>query len=209
MVETKEEFYKRVGLMNKAGFGKKPALIVVDVQKGFTLPECPLGGGLDEMIENINDVVAVARKKNVPIIYTVVAWRPDSEDGGMILKKIPSLKPFTLGSRWAELDDRMDYDPTKDYFIIKKHFSCFFGTELITILISHGIDTCILVGDSTSGCIRSTAISSSAYGFYTIVPYECVGDRSPEAHAANLFDINAKFGDVVPKQEVIDYLNSL
>ena len=209
MVESKEELYKRVGIGTRAGFGKKPAVIVIDVQKGFTLAESPLGGGLDEMIENIKDVVAVAKGKNVPIIYTVVAWRPDSEDGGMILKKIPSLKPFTLGSRWAELDDRMDYNPDKDYFIIKKHFSCFFGTELLNILISHGIDTCILVGDSTSGCVRSTAISSAAHGFYTIVPLECVGDRSADAHAANLFDINAKFGDVVQKQEVIDYLNKL
>lgn len=209
MAETKEELYKKVGIGNRAGFGKRPALIVIDVQKGFTLPECPLGGGLDEMIENIKDVVAVAKKKNVPVIYTVVAWRPDSGDGGMILKKIPSLKPFTIGSRWAELDDRMDYDPTKDYFIIKKHFSCFHGTELVNILIDHGIDTCILIGDSTSGCVRSTAIYSAAYGFYTIVPIECVGDRSADAHQANLFDINAKFGDVVSKQEVIDYFDNL
>lgn len=209
MEESKQDLYKRVGIGNRAGFGKKPALIVIDVQKGFTLSECPLGGGLDEVIANINDVVAVAKKKNVPVIYTVVAWRPDSEDGGMILKKIPSLKPFTIGSRWAELDDRVDYNPAKDFFIIKKHFSCFFGTELLQILISHNIDTCILVGDSTSGCVRSTAISSAAHGFYTIVPYECVGDRSKEAHEANLFDINGKFGDVVQKQEVIDYFNRL
>lgn len=207
--ETKAELYKRVGIGTRAGFGKKPALIVIDVQKGFTLDESPLGGGLDDMIENINDVVAVAKKKDVPVIYTVVAWRPDSGDGGMILKKIPPLKPFTIGSRWAELDDRMDYNPDKDYFIIKKHFSCFFGTELLNILISHGIDTCIFVGDSTSGCVRSTVISSSAHGFYTIVPLECVGDRSADAHEANLFDINSKFGDVVPKKEVIDYLNNL
>ena len=92
--ETKAELYKRVGIGTRAGFGKKPALIVIDVQKGFTLDECPLGGGLDEMIENINDVVGVAKKKNVPIIYTVVAWRPDSGDGGMILKKIPPLSPL-------------------------------------------------------------------------------------------------------------------
>lgn len=207
--ESKQSLYQRVGIGNRVGFGKIPALVVIDVQKGFTLDECPLGGGLDEVIENIKDVVAVGKKKGVPVIYTVVAWRPDSGDGGMILKKIPSLKTFTIGSRWAELDDRMDYDPEKDFFIIKKQFSCFFGTELLNILISHGVDTCILLGDSTSGCVRSTAISSAAHGFYTIVPIECVGDRSQEAHEANLFDINAKFGDVVEKQEVIDYLNSL
>lgn len=206
-METKQDLYKRVGIGTRAGFGKRPALIVIDVQKGFTLSECPLGGGLDEVIKNIQEVVAVAKKKNVPVIYTVVAWRPDGGDGGMILKKIPSLKSFTIGSRWAELDDRMDYDPEKDFFIIKKHFSCFFGTELLNILISHGVDTCIFLGDSTSGCVRSTVISSAAHGFYTIVPIECVGDRSQDAHEANLFDINAKFGDVVQKQEVIDYLN--
>jgi maleamate amidohydrolase len=206
---NKEDLYKRLGIGTRVGFGKKAALVVIDIQKGFTLDESPLGGGLDDMIENVNDVVALAKKKNVPIIYTVVAWRPDSGDGGMILKKIPPLKPFTIGSRWAELDDRMDYDPDKDYFIIKKQFSCFFGTELLNILISHGIDTCILVGDSTSGCVRSTAISSAAHGFHTIVPLECVGDRSQDAHEANLFDINAKFGDVVQKQEVLDYLNNL
>ena len=93
--------------------------------------------------------------------------------------------------------------------IIKKHFSCFFGTELISILISCGIDTVVLVGVSTSGCVRSTAISSSAYGFYTIIPLECVADRSTEIHKGNLFDINAKFGDVVPLEEVVDYFNKL
>jgi len=209
MAEQKEELYKKVGIGNRAGFGKKPALVVIDVQKGFTLPECPLGGGLDDMIANIRDVVAVAKKKKVPVIYFVVAWRPDLGDGGMILKKIPSLKTFTIGSRWAELDDRMDYDPATDYFIVKKHFSAFHGTELLTILIDHNIDTVIYVGDSTSGCVRSTVTFSSAYGFYTIIPEECVGDRSADAHRANLFDINSKFGDVVSKQEVIDYLNKL
>jgi len=206
MAEDKEKFYKSIGLAARIGFGQKPAVLVIDIQKAFTDPECPLGGGLDEVIKNAVQVINVAKEKNIPVIYTFVAYMPDFSDGGIWDLKVPALKQITLGSKWAELDDRMPYESGKDYLINKKMFSAFFGTPLLSILQHHKVDTVILVGDSTSGCIRGTSNDGLNYGYRVIVPIECVGDRSKEAHEANLFDINGKIGDVVPMGEVITYL---
>jgi len=210
MSERKEELYSRVGIGGRIGFGEKPAVVVIDIQKAFTDPRCPLGGGLDEMVENTIKVINLAKEKNVPTIYTVVAWKPDFSDGGGLYGiKFPSLRQITLGSEWAELDDRLPYDAEKDYFIIKKQSSAFFGTHLLLILTNYRIDTLILTGDSTSGCVRCTAQDGLMYGYRVIVPQECVADRSKEAHESNLFDINAKIGDVVSMAEVIAYLQRL
>jgi len=209
MPETKEEFYKRIGMGRRIGFGQKPVVLAIDIQKGFTDPACPLGGNLDEMVKNAVTVINIAKERNVPVIYTVVAYMPDMSDAGIWGIKIPALKEFTIGSKWTELDDRMPYEPGKDFFIVKKMFSCFFGTQLLSILEYHKVDTIIAMGDSTSGCVRGTVTDGLYHGYRMIVPMECVGDRSKEAHEANLFDINGKVGDVVPMQEVITYLDGL
>lgn len=210
MPEEKDKLYSRIGFGAKVGFGEKPAVVVIDIQKAFTDPRCTVGGGLDDMVENAIKVINLAKGKNVPIIYTVLAWKPDASDsGGLYAIKMPGLRQITLGSEWAELDDRLPYDAEKDYFITKKQSSAFFGTHLPLILTNYRIDTLILTGDSTSGCVRCTAQDGLMFGYRVIVPRECVADRSKEAHESNLFDINAKIGDVVSMAEVIAYLQGL
>ena len=207
MAETKEELYTRVRIGGRVGFGRKPAILVIDVQKAFTDPESAMSSDLDEVVKNTVELINVAKGRDVPIIYTVVAYMLDLADGGLWGLKNPGLKMITMGSRWAELDDRLPYEAGKDFFIIKKMASAFFGTSLICILQYHGVDTVVAVGDSTSGCVRSTVQDGLFYGYSMIVPRECVGDRCSEAHEANLFDINAKLADVVSMEEVISYLN--
>lgn len=204
-----EDLYARIGMGGRIGFGERPAVLVIDIQKAFTDPGFILGSNLDEMVDNAVELIRSAKTKGVPVIYTVVAYMPDLSDCGLYGLKIPSLKGITLGSKWAELDDRLPYERGKDFFIVRKFSSAFFGTSLLPILQFHRADTVIAVGDSTSGCVRSSAQDGLYYGYRMIVPRESVGDRCKEAHEANLFDMNAKMADVVSTKEVIAYFRGL
>ena len=208
--EDKHAIYERAQLGHTLGFGKKPAVIVVDFQLGFTAPEqSPLAGNLDAEVKATNDLIAVARKKNVPIIFTVVGYDPHrQDDAGLWPEKAPSLRLLKLGSDLVELDPRLKREPG-DLVIIKKYASGFFGTYLASTLTMHTVDTAIVTGCTTSGCVRATVMDALAHGFRPIVPLECVGDRAQEPHEANLFDIGSKYGDVLPLQEVLEYLEGL
>ncbi len=208
--EDKHAIYERAQLGHTLGFGKKPAVIVVDFQLGFTAPEqSPLAGNLDAEVKATNDLIAVARKKNVPIIFTVVGYDPHrQDDAGLWPEKAPSLRLLKLGSDLVELDPRLKREPG-DLVIIKKYASGFFGTYLASTLTMLTVDTAIVAGCTTSGCVRATVMDALAHGFRPIVPLECVGDRAQEPHEANLFDIGSKYGDVLPLQEVLEYLESL
>jgi len=208
--EDKHAIYERAQLGHTLGFGKKPAVIVVDFQLGFTAPELsPLAGNLDAEVKATNDLIAVARKKNVPIIFTVVGYDPHrQDDAGLWPEKAPSLRLLKLGSDLVELDPRLKREPG-DLVIIKKYASGFFGTYLASTLTMHTVDTAIVTGCTTSGCVRATVMDALAHGFRPIVPLECVGDRAQEPHEANLFDIGSKYGDVLPLREVLEYLEGL
>ena len=208
--EDKHAIYERAQLGHTLGFGKKPAVIVVDFQLGFTAPEqSPLAGNLDAEVKATNDLIAVARKKNVPIIFTVVGYDPHrQDDAGLWPEKAPSLRLLKLGSDLVELDPRLKREPG-DLVIIKKYASGFFGTYLASTLTMQSVDTAIVTGCTTSGCVRATVMDALAHGFRPIVPLECVGDRAQEPHEANLFDIGSKYGDVLPLQEVLEYLEGL
>jgi len=209
MPETKEELYAKIGMGGRVGFGENPAVLVIDVQRAFTDPNFPLGANLDEVVENSVEVINVAKEMKVSIIYVVVAFMPNLGDSGLLGLKIPAIRQITLDSQWAQLDTRVPYEPGKDFLIVKKMFSAFFGTPLLSILQHYKHDTVITMGDSTSGCVRSTVQDGFNYGYRMIVPLECVGDRTKEVHEANIFDINAKWGDVVTMDEVIAYLRAL
>jgi nicotinamidase-related amidase len=208
--EDKHAIYERAQLGHTLGFGKKPAVIVVDFQLGFTAPEqSPLAGNLDAEVKATNDLIAAARKKNVPIIFTVVGYDPHrQDDAGLWPEKAPSLRLLKLGSDLVELDPRLKREPG-DLVIVKKYASGFFGTYLASTLTMQSVDTAIVTGCTTSGCVRATVMDALAHGFRPIVPLECVGDRAQEPHEANLFDISSKYGDVLPLQEVLEYLESL
>jgi len=207
--ETNEEFYARAGMSGRVGFGVKPAVLVIDEQKAMTDPACGLGSSLDEMVENSVAVISAANRRGIPVIYTVAAYKPDGSDAGVFAMKVPALKEATIGSKWAELDDRIPYRADRDYLFVKKQQSGFFGTPVLSVLKYHAADTVVVMGCSTSGCVRATVKDGVDYGYRMIIPRECVGDRLKEAHDMNLFEMNGKLGDVISAQEVLDYFESI
>jgi nicotinamidase-related amidase len=142
------------------------------------------------------------------VVFTTIGYEPSLKDGGLWLQKVPSLGELQVGGRWVEIDPRLE-PGTDETIVLKKGASAFFGTNLASILISQQVDSVILCGATTSGCIRATAIDLLQYGYPTLVPRECVADRAQAPHEANLFDINAKYADVVSVEEALAYVESV
>ena len=194
----------------RLGFGKKSAIIVIDLLKGYTTEGSPLyAPGVVACVKEMPDFLDLAREKGVPVIHTQVRYTPpDYADGGVWVKKAPVLKDLVEGNPYAEFCDEVV--PHKDEVVITKQYaSAFFGTSLVATLTGLGVDTLIITGCTTSGCIRATAVDAVQHGFRPICVRECIGDRHDDPHEANLFDINAKYGDVITKAEAMEYLNSL
>ncbi len=191
------------------GFGKTPAILVVDFVKGYTTPGEPLYAPdvVDAVAETV-ELIDLARVKGVPVIFTRVVYHPSGIDGGLWVKKIPVLRTLVEGAPSADLADGLV--PREDEWVMTKQYaSAFFGTSLSSTLSALDVDTVILTGCSTSGCVRATAVDGMQHGLRMIVPRSCVGDRHAEPHEAALFDINSKYGDVVSKGVVLDYLSSI
>ena len=200
--------YEKAGFLRRLGFGEKPALLIVDFTKGFTNSNSPLGGNLDREIEATRKVLELARKKGLLVVYTTVGYDEGFRDAGIWIKKMPTITYLRLGSDAVEIDPRITPIPG-EHVILKKFASAFFGTNLASLLTSQRIDTLIITGCTTSGCIRASVVDALQNGFRPIVPRECVGDRAQAPHEANLFDIDAKYGDVIALEEALEYLNSL
>jgi nicotinamidase-related amidase len=202
-----ESAYARAGIGSRFSWGTAPGVLVVDFNVGSADPEAQHGMDLNSEIEATARLLGVAREAGHPVIFTTVAYEPSLSDAGIWLQKLPSLKVFTLGSLESAIDPRLgrrDDEPV----IVKKGASPFFGTNLGALLVSRGCDTVILTGSTTSGCIRAAAIDLCQNAFPTLVPSECVGDRAKAPHVANLFDINAKYADVVSLDETLEYVAS-
>lgn len=193
----------------KLGFGRKPAVLVVDFINAYVTPTSPLyAPAVCDAVAQTGDVLALARQKGVLVVYTQVLYNANGRDGGLFVQKVPVLRQMVQGEPLAEIVPELAPMP-EDVVLIKQYASAFFGTSLASTLTSAGVDTLILTGCSTSGCIRATAVDGMQHGFRVVVPRECVGDRHAEPHEANLFDINAKYGDVVTRQSVLNYLSQL
>lgn len=197
------------GFGGRGGYGRRPALIVVDMTLGFTDPESPLACDLEEPVAEIGHLLEAARRAEIPVVFTTIAYREsDKLTAPAFIDKVPALLTLEAGSRWAEIDPRIS--PRETEPVLNKLFaSAFYGTGLPSLLAAAGIDTLIVTGASTSGCVRATAVDALQYGYRPIVPREAVGDRNPDAHEANLYDIDAKYGDVVPVGEVLEYLEKV
>jgi len=187
--------------------GARPGVLVVDFSNGFTDPACPLGADLTEPVLATKRLLDVARANRVPVVFTTIAFDLPADAASVWLQKAPSLAELALGGPWIEIDARLEPRP-EEPLILKKGQSAFFGTNLASQLIAFGVDTVVLCGASTSGCIRATAIDLVQYGWPTIVPRECVGDRALGPHEANLFDIDAKLADVVPFEDALAYIGA-
>ena len=206
--ETTREIYERARLGQSITLGTRPAVLVVDFSRGFTDPECTLGSDLTREVEATSRLLAVARERGIPVIFTTIGFEANLKDASLWLEKLPALEDLIVGSKWVEIDPRLERREDETV-ILKKGPSAFFGTNLTSVLISQGVDTIILCGATTSGCVRASAIDLLQYGYPTLVPRECVGDRAQEPHEANLVDIQAKYADVVSVEETLSYLESI
>ena len=197
------------GFHGRAGFGRRPALLVVDVNRGFTDPASPLVCDLDEVVAAIARLVSAFRDAGLPVVFTTVAYDEAAKQAATVfIDKVPALLVLEEGSEWVEIDPRIA--PRADEPILVKHWaSSFFGTPLSSILTSHGCDAVVVTGASTSGCVRATAVDALQHGYRVVVPREAVGDRNDAAHDANLYDIDAKYGDVVAVDELLEAVASL
>jgi nicotinamidase-related amidase len=201
-------FYAEKGFANRIGFGRKPTLLIIDFIKGFTDPTCPLGANFDSQVITTGRLLSIFRNKNLPVHFTTTVYDEAMISAGVFIKKVPSLKFLRQGSEWVEIDERLT--PVVGEVIWQKQYaSAFFGTSLSSALLAQSVDTVVIAGCTTSGCIRATAVDSCQHGFRTIVVRQCVGDRLESAHEANLFDLDAKYADVVNAEEVFKYLDSL
>ncbi len=200
--------YRQKGIGARVGFGRRPAVLVIDFIRGFTEIDSPLGSDLDSELGATEQLLTTARQAGAPIMFTTTAYDENLADAGLFISKVPSLSVLKRGSRWTELDIRLGRRP-EELLIEKQYASAFFGTGLSSILAVQKVDTLVLAGCTTSGCVRATAVDALQHGYHAIVPRECVGDRAPEPHLANLLDIDAKYGDVMPLDAVLLYLKEL
>lgn len=187
-------------------WGRRPAVLVVDFLKAYTTPGSPLfAPDVVPAVRAAAPVLEASRRAGVPVIYTRVLYHASGLDGGLFVRKVPALRGMVAGAPLAEMVDELPPAPG-DLVIVKQYASAFFGTHLAAMLTAAGIDTLIILGCSTSGCVRATAVDAMQHGFRAVVVRDCVGDRAPEPHEASLFDIQAKYGEVVPSGAVLAVL---
>ena len=189
------------GLTRRLGFGERPAVIVVDLINAFTDASRPFGSALDAEVEATRRLLEEARGQRLPVYFTTVAYDdPDLADAGIWAVKVPASETLRTGSPEVDLDMRLGRGEGEP-LLVKKYASAFFGTDLATRLTARGIDTLVIAGCTTSGCVRATAVDALQHGFRPMVVLEAVGDRSPEAHRQSLLDLQAKYADVVSLDE--------
>ena len=197
------------GFHGRAGFGARPALIVVDVNVGFTDPRSPLVCDLDGVVATISRLLDSFRRAGLPVVFTTVCYDElGKQAAAVFIEKVPALLVLEPGSDWVEIDPRIA--PVEGEPVLSKYFaSAFYGTTLASLLATAGCDTVVVTGASTSGCVRATVVDALQHGYRPVVPREAVGDRNERAHEANLYDIDAKYGDVVSVDEVVSHLEEL
>ena len=185
--------------------GERPAIIVIDLTRGFTDPGFPTGSDLTSVVEATGELVSGARDPGVPVIYTTIEYTPAESQSLVWLDKAPGMRALMAGSPAVEVDDRLPRADA-DHLVVKKGASAFFGTGLASTLAALRVDTVLLCGATTSGCVRATAVDAVQSGYPVLVPRQCVGDRAAGPHDASLFDIQAKYGDVIELDDAMGYL---
>lgn len=206
MSGSDEELFRQRGFGRTIGFGTTPAVIVIDLILAFTNKDLPLGAPLEDVIEQTSRVIEAARQREAPVIYTSVAYEDlDLKDAGQWAAKMSGLMTLRAGTPEVEVDPRLGRKLSEP-LIVKKYASAFFGTDLLTRLNTLRIDTLVITGCTTSGCVRATAVDALQNGLRPMVVREAVGDRSQSAHDQSLFDLQAKYADVMGVGEVLTQL---
>jgi len=198
--------YARAGFGGQLPFGQRPALLVVDVVQAYLQPDSPLyaQGFVDALPAN-QRLVAAARAAGVPVIFTGVVYGAQGRDGGLFYRKVPALRCFLQGSPLGAIAPSLQPRPD-EVVVLKQYASAFFGTSLAATLASQRIDSVLITGFSTSGCVRATALDALQHGFAPFVVREACGERDPGPHQANLFDLQAKYAEVIAEADALAHL---
>ena len=183
-------------------FGQKPALLIVDFVVAYLDPASPLYAGVEAALASNERLLAAARKAGIPVLFTNVEYSPGGADGGIFYRKVPALKLFERGSPMGAFPESLQ-PQAGELVITKQYASSFFGTTLAATLTAMGVDTLLITGLSTSGCVRATALDACQHGFLPFVVREACGDRHQGPHEANLFDLQAKYAEVISEAEAI------
>ena len=206
MTDSLEDNYK-IAYDNKIGFGAKPALILIDFVQAYFDPACPLYANVEPALQSALRVRAAAREAGIPVIYTKASYDKNGINGGRFFQKAKPLAYLVEGAPTAAWPAGLV--PGDDELVISKQYpSAFFGTSLSSTLTALGIDTVILTGLTTSGCVRASCVDAVSYGFIPIIVEDACGDRHEAPHNANMFDMNSKYGDVLASQDVIAHLRA-
>ena len=203
--------HQQTNTRKRFGFGRRPALINVDLQKAYTcVGEFITAYETDPgQMDYVNQLATEFRTRGFPVVWTHVAFMESGEDCGVwgTRSHTPdSLQNIMVGSRRAEFDDRLHINRVRDIVLNKRMASAFFETNLGSLFTYHGVDTVVVTGGSTSGCVRATVVDSLSRSYRTIVPQECVADKHEGPHFANLYDMSIKYADVIPFAETMALL---
>jgi maleamate amidohydrolase len=206
-VTAVSDVYDRAGFGRRVQRGTRPAVVVVDLTNGFTDASLPTGADLDEVVSHTRVLVDAAREAAVPVVFTTIAFDQARVASSAWLRKATGMAALLEGSALVTVDSRLGQ--LVDEALVTKHgASAFFGTDLVAILNARGVDTVLVTGATTSGCVRATVVDAVQYGFTVLVPRECVGDRASGPHEANLFDMDEKYGDVISVDDAVEYVRS-
>ena len=201
------DVYEKQNFGNLSGIGESPALLIVDFVNGFTDPEQFGGGNIQDAIYKTVDLLAFARAHNMPVAMTRVVYSDDGSDNGIFCVKAPGLKGLTEDAHISQIVDELA--PAKGEYVIRKtQPSGFFGTNLAGWYNSKGVDTVLVTGCTTSGCVRASVIDAMSYNFRTVIVTDGVGDRAIGPHEANLFDMGQKYGDLMSVSEIISVISN-
>jgi len=208
MSEDLDANYARADYHKTLGFGKKPALLLIDFVEAYFEPTSPLYAGVDAALASALRVLEAAREAGILVIFTNVVYQGGVVDGGIFRRKVPALAAMEFGNPLGAWPKGLQ--PKRGELVISKQYpSAFFGTSLASTLTANGVDTVILTGLTTSGCVRATCVDTMSHGFVPVVVADACGDRAEGPHKANLYDMSAKYADVVGENIAIDYMSGL
>lgn len=205
---TTAEVYERAGFGRPLELGTRPAVVVVDFIYGFTDPGYPTGADMSGPVSATARLLETARRLALPVIFTAIAYDQDEISQLTWLRKATGMAALELGSRLVDVDERLS-PRIDEHLVVKTGASAFFGTSLASYLASARVNTVVITGATTSGCVRASVVDAVQHGYPTLVPSDCVADRARAPHEASLFDMNEKYADVVDLDHVLRYFAAL
>lgn len=205
---SQQQVYDAAGFGRPVQRGSRPAIVVVDFTYGFTDPQYPTAADMSAQIAATRKLTDLARARGFPVIYTVIAYHPGELDKLSWLKKATGMAALVEGSRLVEIDSATGAQP-EDAVVVKKGASAFFGSTLGSLLTGAGVDTVVVTGATTSGCVRATVVDAVQSGFAVLVPHDCCADRAQAPHDANLYDMQQKYADVTDSADVMSWMQQI